>query len=1655
MPAGFNTDTAKNYLECRWGLGPQRQNAVLSVALVIQPASRLTGPEDAKAFFDDAAEAYALQAGIQLATSSSEDSQQGNGGHTFIDPAALEEFSKAQRNLSSRQLEILAAHLELDIRAPEKGLLDLRIALDAKQAEIDLWKVEHGESYSRGISPAFSSLKMRTYDSYWNWVRDDILSLYYDLISPRIGAVEVNLKARIPQILNRAGPKTMDFLRYLFSQAALKKSQNHAVASKVGLDLLKAFKSASTSAPVFKIAFVPTAPRTTIDAKGDIHYIEAAREAEMTAQDYVQVMCDKVARLEQEFRHTYSILLRQSKQFDVSRIKSLDSSVEDALPLAFRVDGGRMTPPEDDVFTETTMQREIAKLLKPETYPFLYLKQLKGTKWEYSVNHSKTYLNCLSLAARSGITFQGKTALVTGSGVGSIGVMVLEGLISGGATVIATTSNFCKDVTEYYRNLYKSHGARGSRLIVLPFNQSSKQDVKSLIEHIYNAEKGLGLDLDYVLPFAAISETNSNIDSIDSRSELAHRMMLTNLLRLLGFIKKHKSQRYYITRPCQVILPLSPNHGTFGGDGLYSESKIALETLFNKWGSEKWATYLTLCGANIGWTRGTGLMSVNDLVAEGIENLGVRTFSQKEMAFNILGLMTPPIRHLCETEPVFADLTGSLESIPDLKTATEGLRAEILERSETRKLLVREDLREAIVTKGETAASLHGKNPRIEPQANLDLQFPHLPNFRAEIAPLGTTLNGMVDLEKVVVVTGISELGPFGNSRTRWEMEAYGKFSIEGCIEMAWIMGLIKHHHGPIKGREGKYSGWIDSKTGQPLGNGEIRATYEERILQHSGIRVIDPSMLEGRDNRMMQEVLLQEDLAPFEASKENALDFQKRHGDRAYISPIAGSKEYHVRLKAGAVIMVPRDIDNEHLVAAQIPTGWDARRFGISEDIINQVDKVTLYVLVCTAEALLSAGIADPYEFYQHVHVSEVANCIGSGIGGADALRSVYKDRALDKSVQNDILQETFINTISAWVNMLLLSSSGPIKTPVGACATALESINMGYETIITGEARICLVGGCDSFQEETAREFGNLKATSNPKSEAAQGRVPKEMSRPNTSTRSGFVESEGCGIQVLTTARLALDMGLPIRGIIALATTASDKIGRSVPAPGQGILVNAREELLHYKPQLLDPAYRKRQLEYQMGNISLWEQSEVMPLPRDTAEAEMKSDMCHAMTYIGERSKELTKRANRLRKEAQSSWGNDFWRRDSHIAPLRGALAVWGLTVDDLGIASLHGTSTPANDRNESDILCKQLRHLGRHQGNAILAISQKYLTGHPKGAAGAWMLNGAVQVLDSGLVPGNRNADNIDHNFEDFDLMHYPGRSIQTDGIKAFSATSFGFGQKSAQVIGVHPRYLFATLDEASYETYKSKAQTRQQQTHRHFSRRMITNSIFQAKEKPPYVPALETRTLLSPNARATACKDNLSYSFSSKATATPDRLEIPQTEEKYQEEVELLARTSQLTNVRTGVDIEDIEAISTSETFITRNFTEEETTYCRAASSPQASFAGRWCAKEAVFKALGVTSKGAGAAMKDIEIINNEQGAPVVKVILFKILLDPICDMSVPNYISIASRRCAVSSGCCWSEECGGEYQPCELTSHSDRACKQSGVNSGRTSCLLPK
>ena len=74
---------------------------------------------------------------------------------------------------------------------------------------------------------------------------------------------------------------------------------------------------------------------------------------------------------------------------------------------------------------------------------------------------------------------------------------------------------------------------------------------------------------------------------------------------------------------------------------------------------------------------------------------------------------------------------------------------------------------------------------------------------------------------------------------------------------------------------------------------------------------------------------------------------------------------------------------------------------------------------------------------------------------------------------------------------------------------ATALQSIEIACDTLLSGKAKVMLAGGFDDFSEEGSYEFANMGATSNAETEFAMGREPTEMSRPTTTTRSGVCTS------------------------------------------------------------------------------------------------------------------------------------------------------------------------------------------------------------------------------------------------------------------------------------------------------------------------------------------------------------------------------------------------------------------------------------------------------------------------------------------------------------------------------------------------------------------
>ena len=306
---------------------------------------------------------------------------------------------------------------------------------------------------------------------------------------------------------------------------------------------------------------------------------------------------------------------------------------------------------------------------------------------------------------------------------------------------------------------------------------------------------------------------------------------------------------------------------------------------------------------------------------------------------------------------------------------------------------------------------------------------------------------------------------------------------------------------------------------------------------------------------------------------------------------------------------------------------------------------------------------------------------------------------------------------------------------------------------------------------------------------------------------------------------------------------------------------------------------------------------------------------------------------------------------------------------------------------------------------------------------------MLNGCLQAINSGIVPGNRNADNVDSALLAFPHLTFPTQPIQAKALKAFSLTSFGFGQKGGQVIGVHPRYLFGAIDRGSYEAYAARFTERTRACNRKYISAMIENRIIVPKPTTQYRQADQDSVLLDPYSRistdATGQANQWYYDpedlrggqaefdgtspFSDAGDTSDERTlyspidmsrknsgigftysdEIQKTKSWMEEVVTRMdaGEAGAKGDVGVGIDIEEV--LSSAQTdlqsiFVQRNFTAQERAIVASSPDPRSALTGRWSAKEAVFKSLGVKSNGAGATMRDIEIIKADEGMPVVKV-----------------------------------------------------------------------
>lgn len=137
-----------------------------------------------------------------------------------------------------------------------------------------------------------------------------------------------------------------------------------------------------------------------------------------------------------------------------------------------------------------------------------------------------------------------------------------------------------------------------------------------------------------------------------------------------------------------------------------------------------------------------------------------------------------------------------------------------------------------------------------------------------------------------------------------------------------------------------------------------------------------------------------------------------------------------------------------------------------------------------------------------------------------------------------------------------------------------------------------------------------------------------------------------------------------------------------------------------------------------------------------------------------------------------------------------MNAALDMAGLKVTDVDYINAHGTSTPYNDKFETNAI---KRLFGEH-AYKLKVSSIKGQTGHSLGAAGGLEAVATVKVIQKGVIPPSINYEFPD---PELDLNYVPNKAVTAD-VKVAVSDNLGFGGHNGALLfkkyEPSPQYMF---------------------------------------------------------------------------------------------------------------------------------------------------------------------------------------------------------------------------------------------------------------------
>jgi 3-oxoacyl-[acyl-carrier-protein] synthase II len=197
-------------------------------------------------------------------------------------------------------------------------------------------------------------------------------------------------------------------------------------------------------------------------------------------------------------------------------------------------------------------------------------------------------------------------------------------------------------------------------------------------------------------------------------------------------------------------------------------------------------------------------------------------------------------------------------------------------------------------------------------------------------------------------------------------------------------------------------------------------------------------------------------------------------------------------------------------------------------------MSRISLMAAEATRRAIADARLSEDVVRHHRTGVS-----YGSTMGGTSAIEKCFRSMTSSNGLDG-FLSTTFLQIMShtCAANLAIaMGIRGRLLASCTACASSLQAVGLGYETIKHGLADVFFCGGAEELHPMMIGVFDTMKATS-----TANNDSPARASKPFDVQRDGLVVGEGAGTLVLEDAESAQRRGATLLAEVVGFSTGSD---------------------------------------------------------------------------------------------------------------------------------------------------------------------------------------------------------------------------------------------------------------------------------------------------------------------------------------------------------------------------------------------------------------------------------------------------------------------------------------------------------------------------------